>query len=169
MGQTPEQNPQPEDLVPYQPENQSQLFSSELAEPQNVDLDSISQYLVKRVKGSDNIEEVSKIVSVLSSIEDLKERRIKQNLVKTKTQEAQKEVRFRRRIEITELVSKKLLGAASLIIGFYILNDAPLFSPILITIGLSGFLDFKLKDVSDLIFNLNKISSDLTEEKNDNK
>ena len=67
-------------------------MSSELAESQNVDLDNISQYLVKRVKDSDDIEEVSKIVSVLSSIEDLKERRIKQNLVKTKTQEAQKEV-----------------------------------------------------------------------------
>ena len=169
MGQIPEQNPQPEDIVPYQLENPSQILSSELAESQNVDLDSISQYLVKRVENSDNIEEVSKIVSILSSIEDLKERRIKQNLVKTKTQEAQKEVRFRRRIEITELASKKILGAASLIIGFYILNDAPLFSPILMIIGLSGFLDFKLKDVSDLIFNLNKSSSDLTDEENDNQ
>ncbi len=158
-----EQNPQEEGITPYQPQPKGEITPSN---PTSSDLDDISQSLAERVKKGENIEEIPKIISVLSSVEDLKERRIKQEIVKSQAQEARNEIKFRRKIETTEIVSKKIFGAVGVGIGVYLISNAPLLAPLLIIIGLSGVLDFKIKDVSELLLNMNNNSSDLSEEEN---
>ena len=163
MSENLEPNPQQEGISPYQPQPKAEITSSKLT---SSDLDDIGQSLAERIKKGGNIEEIQKVVSVLSSVEDLKERRIKQDIVKLHAQEARNEIKFRRKIETTEIVSKKIFGAVGVGIGVYLISNTPLLAPLLIIIGLSGVLNFKLKDVSELLSNMNNNRSDLSEEEN---
>jgi hypothetical protein len=159
MSQNSEPNPQSEGITPYQPQPKGEIASSSST---SSDLDDISQSLVERVKKSQEIQEIEKIISVLSSLEDLKEKRTKQEIVKQQAQEATNEIKFRRKIEITEIVTKKVFGALGVGIGVYLISEAPLLAPVLIIIGLSGVLDFQIKDVSGLLSNTNNNPSDLS-------
>lgn len=163
MSENPEPNSQEEGIIPAQPLPRGEIIPSNQT---SSDLDDIIQSLAERVKKEGNIEEIKKIVSVLSSVEDLKEKRIKQEIVKLQAQEARNEITFRRKIETTEIVSKKVFGAVGIGVGVYLISNAPLLAPLLIIIGLSGILDFQLKDVSELLSNLNNNTSDLSEEEN---
>jgi hypothetical protein len=99
MSQNSEPNPHPEEITPYQTQPKGEITPSS---PASSDLDDISQSLVERVKKSQEIQEIEKFISVLSSLEDLKEKRTKQEIVKQQAQEARNEIKFRRKIEITE-------------------------------------------------------------------
>lgn len=161
MSDNSEQNPQEEGIVPYQSQSGGEITSSN---PKSSDLESISSSLAKRIEKSEDIDEIAKIISVLSSVEDLKEKRIKQEIVKSQREDTQNEIKFRRKIEISEIIKKNVFGIAGLSAGLLLISKAPLLAPLLIIIGLSGVLDFKLKDVSELLSNLNNNPSDLLEE-----
>lgn len=161
MSDNPEQDSQEEAIIPYQTQSEDEIASLNSSDS---DLKNISQSLVRRVETSENIDEIAKIISVLSSIEDLKERRIKQETNKLQSENVQDEIKFRRKIEILEIIRKNTFGVAGLGVGVLLISKAPLLSPLLIIIGLSGVLDFKLQDVSELLSNLNNNQSDFTEE-----
>ncbi|MEM7757838.1 MAG: hypothetical protein AAF298_06910 [Cyanobacteria bacterium P01_A01_bin.40] len=163
MSDNPEQNSQPEEIVPYQSQPRNEIISSN---PESSDLENISQSLVKRIENREDIDEIAKIISVLSSVEEIKERRVKQDIIQSKARNIQNEIKFRRKIEISEIIRKNTFGIAGLGAGLLLISKAPLLAPILIIIGLSGVLDFKLKDVSELLSNLNNNQMDISEEDN---
>lgn len=160
MNENLESNSQEESIAPYQSKSRGEIVPSNQTRS---DLDDISQSLAERVRKEGNIEEIQKIVSVLSSVEDLKAKRIQQEIVKLQAQEAKNEITFRRKLETTEIVGKKIFGAVGIGAGIYLISNAPLLAPLLIIIGLSGILDFQLKDVSELLLSMNSNSSDLSE------
>lgn len=163
MSDNSEQNPQDEGIIPYQSQSRGEITSSN---SKSSDLENISQSLAKRIEKSEDIDEIAKIISILSSVEDVKEKRIKQEIVKSQREDNQNEIKFRRKIEISEIIRKNAFGVAGLAAGLLLISKAPLLAPLLIIIGLSGVLDFKLKDVSELLSNLNNNSSDFSEEDN---
>lgn len=163
MSDNPEQDLPEEAIIPYQTESEDEIA---LSNSSNSDLENISQSLVRKIETNENIDEIAKIISVLSSIEDLKERRVKQEINKLQSKNAQNEMKFRRKIEILEIIRKNTFGVAGLGVGVLLISKAPLLSPLLIIIGLSGVLDFKLQDVSELLSNLNNNSSDFPREDN---
>jgi hypothetical protein len=159
MRQNSESNPQSEGINLYQSQPKDEITPSDRT---SSDLDDISQSIVERIKKSQEFQEIEKLVSVLSSLEDLKEKRTKQKKIKQQAQEFKNEIKFRRKIEITEIVTKKVFSAFGVCIGVYLISDAPLLAPVLIITGLSGVLDFKLKDRSELLSNTDNNPPDLS-------
>lgn len=136
-------------IIPFEQNQSSSKII--LSNQTNLDLETISQNLVERAKQAETIEEVQKIMTILPSIEQLKERRIKQDLVKSRIQQDESNWKFSRKMEATKEIAKISASIAGVGIGLYLTASSPLLGPLFIILGLAGSLQYRLKDVSELL------------------
>ena len=129
------------------------------------DLKIISQSLAERAKSSNSLGEIKNIIDLFEGIENTKERRIRQDIVKLKIQNEQKQTEFNRQLELRKENAKIFASIGSVGFGLYLFISStnPLLAPLFIILGLAGNLQYSLNDIGELWKAMTQSTNDMLE------
>jgi hypothetical protein len=122
------------------------------------DLSAINENLTKRIKEAKTPEEIEKLLKLKESLQNQRLKQIEQETAQFRLQEAQEQMRLNRRLTIIRELFTIAASITAVGIGWYLINNSPLFAAFLIVFGLAKPLQYSLGEISNLLTSLSELT-----------
>lgn len=120
------------------------------------ELIAVSESLVIQAKNANTPNELEEILNVSSSLTNEYDKKRQQEIIYLQEIDKLNSIKLERRLKTIKEIFRIFSCIGSVILGLYVINITPLLTPLLIILGISGALQYELKDVAEIATKINK-------------
>ncbi|MGB6300818.1 MAG: hypothetical protein WBF90_32230 [Rivularia sp. (in: cyanobacteria)] len=120
------------------------------------ELIAVSESLVIQAKNANTPNELEEILNVSATLTNEYDKKRQQEIIYLQEIDKLNSIKSERRLKAVKEIFRIFSCIGSVILGLYVINITPLLTPLLIILGISGALQYELKDVAEIASKINK-------------